>query len=185
MPATARPTDSPARGFTLVEILVALAIVALAVGLAIPKLTEMSGVELRSAARRLAGAARYAADQAAVRKATYRIRFDFAARAYRVERLDGETWLPDRASLGAPVRLPGQVRVALVETRRAGRAREDEAFIAFYPKGYAERAAVQLAVDDRRAYTVEIRPYDMRPRVHEGALELSQLDADAVVPAAR
>lgn len=176
---------SVAKGFTLVEILVALAIVAIAVGFAIPKLTELSGVELRSAARRLAGAARYASDQAAVRKATYRIRFDLGARAYRVERLDGDTWVPDPTSLGAPVTLPGQVRVVLVETRRAGREREDEAFVAFFPKGYAERAAIQLAVGDDRAYTVEIRPYDMRPRLHEGALALSELDARAVVPAAR
>jgi prepilin-type N-terminal cleavage/methylation domain-containing protein len=171
--------------FTLVEILVALAVVALVVGLAIPKLTELSGMELRSAVRRLAGAARYAADQAAVRKAPYRLRFDFAARAYRVERLDGDAWKPDPTSLGVPVVLPGQVRVAQVETRRAGRLREKEASVEFYPKGYAERAAIQLAVGETRAYTIEVRPYDMRPRVHDGALELEDLDRNATVPAAR
>lgn len=173
------------RAFTLIEVLVALAIVALAVGLTVPKLTELSGLELRTSARRLAGAARYAADQAAVRKTPYRLRFDFAARAYRVERLDGDTWQPDMASLGAPVTLPGRVRVALVETRRAGRQREEEATVEFYPKGHAERAAVQLAVGDDRAYTIEVRPYDMRPRIHEGAVDLAELDRRATVPAAR
>ncbi len=175
----------PAAGFTLVEILVALAIVALVVGLTMPKLTELSGVELRTAARRLAGTARYAADQAAVRKTPFRLQFDFAARAYRVEFLDGDTWRPDPTTLGAPVRLPGQVRVALVETRRAGRQREELASVEFYPKGYAERAVVQLAVGDTRAYTIEVRAYDMRPHIHEGALDLGALDARATVPAAR
>lgn len=174
-----------ASAFTLVEILVALAVVALALGFAVPKLTELSGIELRSAARRLVGAARYAADQAAVRKTPYRLRFDFAERAYRVERLDGDTWKPDPTSLGGVVVLPGRVRLALVETRRAGRQREQEASVEFYPKGYAERAAIQLAVGERRAYTIEVRPYDMRPRIHEGAFELAELDRHATVPAAR
>lgn len=173
-----------ARGFTLIEILVVLAIVGLVLGLAIPKVQELSGVELRSATRRLAGAARYAADQAAVHKTPFRIRFDVPGRTYRVELAQGDQWVPDRATLGAPVRLPRSVRVAAVETRARGRQVDGEPWIEFYPKGYAERATVQLALGTDRVYTVEIRPFDLRPRIHAGALELSDADAQAtVVPA--
>lgn len=171
--------------FTLLEVLVALAIVALVAGLVIPKLVDISGVELRSAARRLAGAARYASDQAAVRKTAYRLRFDLEAGAYRVEYLDGDLWQPDRATLGGPVRLPHGIRVASVETRARGRKTEGEAWVEFYPKGYAERAVVQLAAGERRVQTVEIRPFDARPRVHAGALELADADRLATSPASR
>lgn len=171
-----RPLPRPG-GFTLVEILVVLAIVGLVLGLAIPRVQELSGVELRASARRLAGAARYAADQAAVRKTPYRIRFDLQGRAYRVELAEGDQWVPDRATLGAPVRLPGAVRIAGVETRARGRQVEGEPWIEFYPKGYAERAAVQLALGADRVYTVEVRPFDLRPRIHAGAVELREIDA--------
>lgn len=171
-------------GFTLVEVLVVLAIVGLVFGLTLPKLREMSGVELRSAARRLAGAARYAADQAAVRKSPHRIRFDFEQRTYRVEVAEGDRWLPDPATLGRPVRLPGSVRIAAVETGALGRRTDGEAWVEFYPKGYSERAVVQLAVGDDRVYSVEIRPFDLRPRIQAGALELREIDSHAVPRAA-
>lgn len=178
-----------AHGFTLIEILVVLAIVGLVLGLAIPKVQELSGIELRAAARRLAGAARYAADQAAVHKTPSRIRFDVSGRAYRVELAQGDQWVPDRATLGAPVRLPGSVRLAAVETQARGRQAEGEPWIEFYPKGYAERATVQLALGTDRVYTVEIRPFDLRPRIHAGALELRDAasrdaDAQAAAPSA-
>jgi prepilin-type N-terminal cleavage/methylation domain-containing protein len=171
--------------FTLLEILVALAIIALVAGLVIPKLVEISGLELRSSVRRLAGAARYAGDQAAVRKTPYRLRFDLEARAYRVEYLDGEVWQPDRASLGGAVRLPHAVSIVSVETRGRGRKTEGEPWIEFYPKGYAERAAVQVAAGEQRIFTVEIRPFDTRPRVHAGALELADADRLAAWPTSR
>ncbi|HWP35648.1 MAG TPA: hypothetical protein VNM66_08625, partial [Thermodesulfobacteriota bacterium] len=125
------------------------------------------------------GAARYAADRAAVEKAPVRLRFDFAGRAYRVEVAAGDQWVPDRGPLGQAVRLPAGVRIAAVETRGGGRQVDGEASIEFYPKGYAERGVVQLALDRDRVYTVEIRPFDLRPRLHPGAVSLRELDARA------
>jgi type II secretion system protein H len=173
------------RGFTLLELLLVLAIIALAVGVLIPRLPDVAGVELRQSARRLAGAARYAADQAAVRKTTFRLAFDFKQRAYRIEFLDRENvWRPDPTTLGRPVRLPGDIRLAAVETR-GGRQTEGDVFVEFYPKGYAERALVQVSRADNDAYTVEIRPFDPKPRVHAGLLELREADARAFVPGSR
>lgn len=173
------------RGFTLFELLLVLAIVGLAVGVVIPKLQDVAGVELRQSARRLAGAARYAADQAAVRKTAFRLAFDFKGRAYRIEFLDRENvWRPDPTTLGRPVRLPGDVRLAAVETRE-GRRTEGEVFVEFYPKGYAERALIQVARGEDEGFTVEIRSFDPKPRVHAGRLELREADARAYVPGSR
>ncbi len=183
-PGARRGRGVAARGFTLVELLVVLAIIGLVLGLALPQLRELSGVELRSAARRLAGAARYASEQAAVRKSPHRIRFDFEQRAYRVEVAEGDRWLPDPATLGAAVRLPGAVRIAAVETRARGRQTDGEAWVEFYPKGYSELAVVQLVAGNERVYSVEIRPFDLRPRIEAGALTLREIDSHALPRAA-
>jgi type II secretion system protein H len=174
-----------AAGFTLLEILLVVAIAALVVGVVVPQLTNLGGLELKQAARRLAGAARYAGDQAAVRKATHRIVFDLEARRYQVQYLDQDTWRPDPATLGGLVQLPPEVRVVSVETRARGRkaaAADGEAFVVFYPKGYAERATIQLGRGETSVYTVEVRAFDPRPRVHAGPLALEDADALALVP---
>jgi general secretion pathway protein H len=74
-----------ARGFTLVELLVVVSVIALLAGLAAPAVGSLTGATARKAAGELAGGMRFMFDTAALRHATCRIALDLDARAWWAE----------------------------------------------------------------------------------------------------
>lgn len=78
-------------GFTLVELLIVLAIVALVAGLAVPALEGLTGANARKAAGELAGSSRALFDVAALRNATCRMALDLDHRAFWAECAPGRT----------------------------------------------------------------------------------------------
>jgi general secretion pathway protein H len=91
-----RPARS-ARGFTLIELMVVLAIVAGAAALVIPAMASVTGANAKKAAGELAGSMRALFDTAAVRHATCRLAIDLDHRAFWAECAPG----PAGASPGA------------------------------------------------------------------------------------
>jgi general secretion pathway protein H len=80
-----------ARGFTLVELLIVVAVVALLAGLAAPAVGTVTGANARKAAGELAGAMRFLFDSAALRHATCRLALDLDAGAWWAECAPGAT----------------------------------------------------------------------------------------------
>lgn len=80
-----RETSHRARGFTLVELLIAVAVMALLTAAAMPALDAATGASARGAAGELAGAARYLFDTAALRHQTCRLVMDLDARSWWAE----------------------------------------------------------------------------------------------------
>jgi general secretion pathway protein H len=76
---------SRAQGFTLVELMIVLAVVALLSAAVVPTVNTITGANARSAAGELAGAARYLFDTAALRHETCRLVLDLDERSWWAE----------------------------------------------------------------------------------------------------
>lgn len=91
------------RGFTLVEMTIAVAILALAIGITIPAVSNLSLADLRANASKLAGLVRQTYDAAALTGQTYRLVFDFESGRVAVQateqvlNFDPETHAPVQA----------------------------------------------------------------------------------------
>jgi len=79
----ARPAQS--RGFTLVELMIAVAVVAVLAAAVVPSVSSLSGADARKAAGELSGSLRYLFDTAALRHATCRMVLDLDARSWAAE----------------------------------------------------------------------------------------------------
>jgi general secretion pathway protein H len=74
-----------ARGFTLIELMVVIGLIALFAALVVPAVEAMTGANARKSAAELAGTMRYLFDTAALRHATCRLAIDLDARAWWAE----------------------------------------------------------------------------------------------------
>ena len=72
-------------GFTVVEILIVVVIIAIAAMVAIPMMTSAAGFQIRSAANMIAADLEYAKTIAITRGQSFSVVFDKAAESYRIE----------------------------------------------------------------------------------------------------
>lgn len=73
------------RGFTLVELMIAVAVIAVLAAAVVPSVSSLSGADARKAAGELSGSLRYLFDTAALRHATCRMVLDLDARTFGAE----------------------------------------------------------------------------------------------------
>ncbi len=73
------------RGFTLIEIMVTVAVIALIMGLTAFTLQDLFGEKISTTADQLSGTIKYVYNEAAVKNQYYRLLIDFGARTFSVE----------------------------------------------------------------------------------------------------
>lgn len=73
------------RGFTLVELMIVVAVIAIMTAAVVPSVSSLSGADARTSAGELAGSLRYLFDTAALRHATCRMVLDLDARSFGAE----------------------------------------------------------------------------------------------------
>lgn len=142
----------PACGFTLLEILLVLAVLAIGAALVLPALVRPSGTELRTATDGVAAALRRARDAAVSTQRPASLSVDLAARQLRVSGESGYRQLPARIALSL------FTARSQLEDERRGR-------IDFFPDGSSTGGRVTLRIGERH-YHVDVDWLTGQVRVH-------------------
>lgn len=168
---TSRAGTFSKRGFTLLELVVVLAILALVTLVVYPRLPTTEAANLRGAARSLAATLRYLGDRAAIGKAHYRLHLDLGTGSLTIrtvaageESTTGDTLLDRRLPTGGTL-------LEEVRTESLGTVREGEVVVDIGPGGLPEALVIHLRNDRNDRYTVAAFPQGGKVTIREGYQE--------------
>lgn len=148
---------SSVAGFTLLELLAVLSIMALVAAVVVPSLGGGAAVEVRSAARSLASGLRQTRNRALNDNRSAILALDVANREFR---LPGEQRVH---------RLPERVHIVLF-TARSEQLSEQGGAIRFFPDGSSTGGRITLSIDSLR-YLVNVDWLTGRVKVIESVVE--------------
>jgi general secretion pathway protein H len=129
-------------GFTLLELLVVLMLMAVIAGFTVPMFTGVSTTALKGAARELAAALKQARSEAIATRVPMRVMLDLEERSFQV---DGNAFVH---------RLPKGVELKLF-TAQSDIVTERVGGIRFFPDGGSNGGRVTIAVGERK-YEVDV-----------------------------
>ena len=149
--------------------MVVLFIIGLVAGMTLPRVSNLSGVKLRSAARRMSTEIGYVYQSAIVKKTNFRICFDVIGHAYWTDERSGDEYVKTTDTL-LPLRtLPDGIffRKVLVMDREADE--EENVCLYFTPYGYVEDAVIQIENErGNTGYTLTTDTMTGKAIIHEG-----------------
>jgi general secretion pathway protein H len=139
------------RGFTILELIVVIFIIALLAGLVFPSFSGMSGRQLSLDARRTASLLQYLSDSAMASKETYSLEFDLQKSSMSWKGPDGDKTESLKSLAG-------------VDLQSKGVTREGLATVFFGPAGITEYIEVLLK-DDENRMKVTLNPISGRAKI--------------------
>jgi general secretion pathway protein H len=149
------------RGFALIELVVVLILIGVSAALVIPGFTRVSkSVELRAAAKKVAGLLRYYRNEAVQRGKVYQVLFDFNLREIRVQSVEivkGNEQSEEMEEMRLQQRFPMPMDIQVKEMRTAGSMYvSDYPVIEFYPNGSSNGGSFILDLQSSRGYWIRV-----------------------------
>jgi len=173
-------------GFTLIEILITLAIIGMIVGLSMGQIGKILSLDMKKTAKRLGSTIRYLYHKSATESLTLRLVFDIDESSYWVEGTSGPFALVreedeeeedeeeedadaaervpiftrQESRLLKPIQLPSGVYFKdIYAEHQIDRISEGRAYIYFFPQGYVERSVINLRdKEDEKHFSIEVNP---------------------------
>ncbi len=134
--------------FTLIELMVVLAMIGLFAALVAPSIGNLGQAEMRATSRRLAGTIRFVYHMSILNKTPYRIAFDLDNQSYSIEERKGEEYTESKNDMLQSRVLPDSVyfRDVLVMDRLCDGLCVE--YLYFTPYGFVEEATIHLTDED-------------------------------------
>jgi general secretion pathway protein H len=160
-------------GFTLIEMMVVIVIIAISAAVVIPRLPSAEGTRLKSSARNLASGIRFLNDQAIITKGVYRLKFNLAENSTAIAKLSalGDELPPDDQFMNRRLVEEG-ISIEDVTDPQLGKVSEGEVDLHFGPAGNASCITIHLKGGERH-YTIIAYPSGGKVKVLEGYQEVT------------
>ena len=161
----------PEEGFTLLEILIVVAVLTLFVGLAVPRLPDMAGTRIHQNARKISLILQLARSRAVTLRRYYRVDMDLETNGVSVSYYGPEgTYIPDDEV--RQVSLKDGI-IADVVNSSEGKVLEGTGWIRISPRGYIEPSLIHIKDEQEREMTITPSPVSGRVRIREGYAEFA------------
>lgn len=159
-------------GFTLIELMVVIAILSIVVLVVLPRLPSTESGKLRSSARSLASGIRFLSDRAVTANSIYRMHLSLADSTIVVKKLTagGEETTADDQFLNKRFIAEG-ITIEDVTIPRLGKVTDGEVIVHFGPSGLGEFTIVHLKGNSSERYTVIAYPNNGKVKVEQGYQE--------------
>ncbi|UCG39742.1 MAG: prepilin-type N-terminal cleavage/methylation domain-containing protein [bacterium] len=158
------------RGFTLLEIVIVITVLAIVVAMALPRQPDVAGIAVRKNARKAASVLQVARLRAVSLRRFYRVEVDLDRGEMSVSYYGPQgTFIADEE-----VRLTAltKVRITDVVTVRDGKVAEGKGLIHISPRGFTEPSLIHLEDEQGRALTLMPSLISERVRIRDGYLDL-------------
>ena len=172
---------SKSRGFTLLEILAVMAIIAVVMGIAVPRFGDVFQTNMKGAMRKFTGMVKFCFHESVIKQTHLRLMID---------PMTGEYWPTVLATSGSvgqftdltgsdviqkKSKLPMGIRfVDVITPHNIFKVDKEEAFISFFPTGYVERSVVHLGDEAGRFYTLVTQPLTGDVEVLDGYVDIAE-----------
>lgn len=143
------------RGFTLIELVMVMVIIAIAIGVVLPRMPNLTGTEMDRSARKIGMMTRLVRDRAVTLRRYYRLDIDLEGSRMSALYFGPEENYIDDDQVRS-LTLPEPLYFRDVVTDRGGKRIEGVAEVHFSPKGMIEPVVIHLA--DRDGNTLSILP---------------------------
>lgn len=163
--------DFKTRGFTLVELMVVLFLIALFSALVIPRLPEIDAGGSERGARRIAGTIKFLYNEAALSGREHRLLFDLDNNALRPLTLNANREVVAVQGLAAESKLPSGVRLLAVAVAGQEKVSSGVTTLSISPTGWLPQTVIHLESADQKILTIRLLSYTGSAEVYEGYRE--------------
>ena len=158
-------------GFTLLEIVIVVSVIALFIGLAVPRLPDVAGMRIHRNARKVSMMLQLARTRAVSLRRYYRVDVDLDTSGVSISYFGPEgTYIPDDEVRQFSLR---EGFIADVVNSSEGKVLEGTGWVRISPRGFIEPALIHIKDEQGRIVTVAPSPVSGRIQIQEGYTDLA------------